>query len=64
MHMLEINPRRDVFEALIHLWDYKNNVFRFSDYELAPTLEEIAGFMGMGSSLRDSDLHKKRPIIS
>lgn len=60
--MLEIGPRRDVFEALIHFWDHKNNVFCVSDCELTPTLEEIAGFMGRGSSLRGSNLHDKRPI--
>lgn len=60
--MLEIGPRRDVFEALIHFWDHKNNVFCLSDCELTPTLEEIAGFMGRGYSLRGSNLHDKRPI--
>lgn len=61
--MLEIGPRRDVFEALIHFWDHKNNVFCFSDCELTPTLEEIASFMGRGSSLWGSNLRDKRPIV-
>ncbi|KAH0633002.1 hypothetical protein KY284_035788 [Solanum tuberosum] len=51
VHLLEIDPRRDVIEALIPFWDSKNNVFRFSDFEMTPTLEEIASFMGKGSSV-------------
>ena len=42
----EIDPRRDVVEALIPFWDPKNNVFHFFDCEMIPTLEEIVGFMG------------------
>ena len=45
---MEIDPRRDVVEALILFWDPKNNVFCFSECEMTPTLEEIAGFMGRG----------------
>lgn len=61
--MMEINPKRDVFEALIQFWDPRNNVFRFSDCEMTPTLEKIAGFFGMGSKLWGFDLHNKRPIF-
>ncbi|KAH0635947.1 hypothetical protein KY289_035862 [Solanum tuberosum] len=60
---MEIDSRRDVIEALIPFWDPKNNVFQFSDFEMTPTLEEIASLMGKGSSVRDADLHNKKPII-
>ncbi|KAG5614254.1 hypothetical protein H5410_014078 [Solanum commersonii] len=54
VHLMEIDPRRDVIEALIPFWDSKNNVFRFSDFEMTPTLEEIASFMGKGSVEKES----------
>ncbi|KAH0655570.1 hypothetical protein KY285_030452 [Solanum tuberosum] len=60
---MEIDPRRDVIEALIPFWDSKNNVFRFSNFEMTPTLEEIASFMGKGSSVRGADLRNEKPII-
>uniref|UniRef100_M1B702 DUF7745 domain-containing protein n=1 Tax=Solanum tuberosum TaxID=4113 RepID=M1B702_SOLTU len=63
VHLMEIDPRRDVIEALIPFWDPKNNVFRFLDFEMTPTLEEIASFMGKGSSVRGADLRNKKPII-
>lgn len=58
VHMLEINPQRDVIEDLIHSCDHKNNVFRFSDCEMTRSLVEISGFMGIGSNV-----HSKRPIV-
>ena len=64
VHHMEIDPRRDVVEALIPFWDPKNNVFCFSDCEMTQTLEEIAGFMWKGSTFRGADLRNKRPIIS
>lgn len=63
VHLMEIDPRRDVVEALIPFWDPRNNVFCFSDCEMTTTLEEIAGFMGKGSTFRGADLRNKRPII-
>ncbi|KAH0652520.1 hypothetical protein KY289_030198 [Solanum tuberosum] len=63
VHLMEIDPRRDVIETLIPFWDPKNNVFRFSDFEMTPTLEEIASFMGKGSSVRGADLRNKKLII-
>ena len=64
VHLMDPDPRRDVVEALIPLWNPKNNVFCFSDCEMTPTLEEIVGFMGKGASVRGADLRNKRPIIS
>ncbi|KAH0739985.1 hypothetical protein KY290_033028 [Solanum tuberosum] len=64
VHLMEIDPKRNVIEALIPFWDPKNNVFRFSDFEMTPTLEEITSFMGKGSSVRGADLRNKKPIIS
>ena len=54
--IMTINPRRDVIEALLSFWDPLNNVFRFSDFELTPTLEEITGYIGYGN------MHRKRLI--
>ncbi|XP_019265188.1 PREDICTED: uncharacterized protein LOC109242782 [Nicotiana attenuata] len=45
-----------LIEALVTFWDPVHNVFRFSDFELTPTLEEIAGFSGFGRDLRKQKL--------
>ncbi|XP_019235757.1 PREDICTED: uncharacterized protein LOC109216083 [Nicotiana attenuata] len=50
--LLKIKPRLDVIEALIPFWDPTHNVFHFSDFELTPTLEEIAGYAGLSENLR------------
>ena len=60
---MEIDPRRDVVKALILFRDPKNNEFCFFDYEMTPTLEEIVGFMGKGSTVRGANLSNKRHII-
>lgn len=39
---------RDVIEALLFFWDPTSNVFRFSNFELTSTLEEIASFIEFG----------------
>ncbi|KAG5576195.1 hypothetical protein H5410_056329 [Solanum commersonii] len=38
-------------------------MFQFSDFEMTPTLEDIASFMGKGSNIRGADLHNKRLIV-
>ncbi|XP_070040407.1 uncharacterized protein [Nicotiana tomentosiformis] len=42
--LLKIKPRVDIIEALTPFWDPTHNVFHFSDFEVTPTLEEIAGY--------------------
>ncbi|XP_019241565.1 PREDICTED: uncharacterized protein LOC109221545 [Nicotiana attenuata] len=44
--LLKIRPRGDIIKALVTFWDPAHNVFHFSDFELTPTLEEIAGYIG------------------
>jgi len=44
--LLDIDPRGDIIRALISFWDSAHNVFHFSDFELTPTLEELAGYIG------------------
>ncbi|XP_019239902.1 PREDICTED: uncharacterized protein LOC109219889 [Nicotiana attenuata] len=44
--LLKIRPRGDIIKALVTFWDPAHNVFNFSDFELTPTLEEIAGYIG------------------
>nr|XP_009608939.1 uncharacterized protein LOC104102811 isoform X1 [Nicotiana tomentosiformis] len=51
--LLKIKPRVDIIEALIPFWDPTHNVFHFSDFELTPTLEEVAGYAGFEGKLRD-----------
>ncbi|KAK4724013.1 hypothetical protein R3W88_026792 [Solanum pinnatisectum] len=46
--IMQVEPKRDVIEALLSFWDSTNNVFHFSNFEMTPTLEEIAGFTGFG----------------
>ena len=50
--LLKIRPKGDVIKALVTFWDPAHNVFHFSDFELTPTLEEIAGYMGSTEGLR------------
>ncbi|KAG5571590.1 hypothetical protein H5410_061356 [Solanum commersonii] len=38
-------------------------MFRFIDFEMTPTLEEIASFMEKEFSIRGADLRNKRPIV-
>ncbi|KAH0702038.1 hypothetical protein KY285_016316 [Solanum tuberosum] len=60
--IMRFSPDRDLIEALIPFWDSISNVFRFSDFELTPTLEELGGFTGLGKDLRSKNTHspKKR----
>ncbi|XP_070025901.1 uncharacterized protein [Nicotiana sylvestris] len=51
--LLKVKPRKDIIEALIPFWDPTHNVFRFADFELTPTLEEIAGYAGFDGNLRN-----------
>ncbi|XP_060193456.1 uncharacterized protein LOC132622799 [Lycium barbarum] len=51
--IMRISPDRDLIAALIPFWDSANNVFRFRDFELTPTLEELGGFTGLGKNLRN-----------
>ncbi|KAK4733627.1 hypothetical protein R3W88_007888 [Solanum pinnatisectum] len=44
--IMQVEPKRDVIEALLSFWDPTNNVFHFSNFEMTPTLEEIVGFTG------------------
>ncbi|KAG5603419.1 hypothetical protein H5410_034789 [Solanum commersonii] len=46
-----VESDRDLIEALIPLWDSTSNVFRFSDFELTPTLEEL-WFHRLGKDLQ------------
>ncbi|XP_070055535.1 uncharacterized protein [Nicotiana tomentosiformis] len=54
--IIKIKPRDDLIEALVTFWDPVHNIFRFSDFELTPTLEEIAGYSGFGRDLRNQEL--------
>ncbi|KAH0709131.1 hypothetical protein KY284_010558 [Solanum tuberosum] len=53
---MQVEPNRDVIEALLSFWGPTNNVFRFSNFETTPTLEEIAGFTGFGVRLHHQRL--------
>ncbi|XP_075089082.1 uncharacterized protein LOC142170717 [Nicotiana tabacum] len=60
--LLNVKPRLDIIEALIPFWDPTRNVFRFSDFELTPTLEEVAGYAGLNGNLRSRYLLALRPV--
>ncbi|KAH0637875.1 hypothetical protein KY289_037790 [Solanum tuberosum] len=60
--IMQVEPKRDVIEALLSFWDPTNNVFRFSNFEMTPTLEEIAGFTGFGVRLHHQRLIAPRGI--
>ncbi|KAH0682854.1 hypothetical protein KY290_021455 [Solanum tuberosum] len=60
--IMQVEPKRDVIEALLSFWDPTNNIFRFSNFEMTPTLEEIAGFTGFGVRLHHQRLIAPRGI--
>ncbi|KAH0647861.1 hypothetical protein KY290_033848 [Solanum tuberosum] len=60
--IMRFSPDRDLIEALIPFWDFTSNVFRFSDFELTPTLEELGGFTGLGKDLRSKTLIAPRSV--
>ncbi|XP_049344587.1 uncharacterized protein LOC125808949 [Solanum verrucosum] len=60
--IMRFSPDRDLIEALIPFWDSTSNVFRFSDFELTPTLEELGGFTGLGKDLRSKTLIAPRNV--
>ncbi|XP_049408501.1 uncharacterized protein LOC125871853 [Solanum stenotomum] len=61
-YIMRFSPDRDLIEALIPFWDSESNVFRFSDFELTPTLEELGGFTGLGKDLRSKTLIAPRNV--
>uniref|UniRef100_A0A1S4C361 DUF7745 domain-containing protein n=1 Tax=Nicotiana tabacum TaxID=4097 RepID=A0A1S4C361_TOBAC len=61
--IMKIKPRDDLIEALVTFWDHVHNVFRFSNFELTPTLEEIAGYSGFGRDLRNQELIFPRALF-
>jgi len=54
--IMSIEPREDLIKALVTFWDPVHNVFHFSDFELTPTLEEMAGYIDFGQDLRKQQL--------
>ncbi|XP_075083261.1 uncharacterized protein LOC142167010 [Nicotiana tabacum] len=44
VNIMEMNPGRDLIQALVHFWDPNNNIFHFNGFEMTPTLEELAGY--------------------
>ncbi|KAJ8564485.1 hypothetical protein K7X08_000945 [Anisodus acutangulus] len=45
--LFDITPDQHLVRALIHLWDPDRVVFKFKDFELTPTLEEINYFTNL-----------------
>ena len=60
--IMRFSRDRGLIEALIPFWDSTNNVFRFSDFDLTPTLEELGGFTGLGQDLRTKTLIAPRSV--
>ena len=60
--IMRFSRDRGLIEALIPFWDSTNNVFRFSDFDLTPTLEELGGFTGLGQVLRSKTLIAPRSV--
>ena len=38
--IMKVKPRNDLITTLVTFWDHVHNIFRFSNFELTPTLEE------------------------
>ncbi|XP_075101847.1 uncharacterized protein LOC142177274 [Nicotiana tabacum] len=60
--LLKIKPRVDIIKALILFWDPTHNVFDFSDFELTPLLEEMAGYVGLDGNLSHRYPVAPRPV--
>ncbi|KAH0639554.1 hypothetical protein KY290_036821 [Solanum tuberosum] len=60
--IMQVEPKRDAIEALLSFWNPTNNVFRFSNFEMTLTLEEITGFTGFGVRLHHQRLISPRGI--
>lgn len=60
--LLNVKVRTDDIEALIPFWDPTRNVFRFADFELTPTPEEVAGYASMNGNLRSQYLLSPRSV--
>ncbi|KAH0773667.1 hypothetical protein KY290_010804 [Solanum tuberosum] len=60
--IMRFSPDRDLIETLIPFWDSTSNVFRFSNFELTPTLEKLDGFTGLGKDLRSKTLIAPRSV--
>ncbi|KAK4734472.1 hypothetical protein R3W88_008733 [Solanum pinnatisectum] len=45
--LISVEPDRHVIKALLKFWDSERLVFKFKDFELTPTIEEIGGFLGL-----------------
>ena len=64
VNLLNVRPRCDIIKALVTFWDPAHNVFRFSNFELTPTLEEMAGYMDVTEGLRHKYLIAPRAVNS
>nr|XP_009803744.1 PREDICTED: uncharacterized protein LOC104249069 [Nicotiana sylvestris] len=53
---MEIKSREDLIKALVTFWDPIHNVFHFPEFELSPTLEEMAGYIEFGHDSRKQQL--------
>ncbi|XP_075096522.1 uncharacterized protein LOC142174597 [Nicotiana tabacum] len=62
--LLDVEPKVDVIKALVPFWDPAHNIFRFSDFELTPTLEEMAGYAGLSPNFRTLYPLAPRPVTS
>nr|XP_033512612.1 uncharacterized protein LOC117277290 [Nicotiana tomentosiformis] len=51
--IMKVKPHDDLIEALVTFWDPVHNVFRFSNFKLTPTLEEIVGYSRFDRDLRN-----------
>ncbi|XP_070017241.1 uncharacterized protein [Nicotiana sylvestris] len=62
--IMKVKPHDDLITELVTFWDPVHNVFCFSDFELTPTLEEIAGYSGFDGDLRNQNLiFPKAPYV-
>ena len=45
--MISVESDRHLIKALLKFCDTERLVFKFKDFELTPTIEEVGGFMGL-----------------
>nr|XP_009797336.1 PREDICTED: uncharacterized protein LOC104243782 [Nicotiana sylvestris] len=64
VNIMEIEPKRELIEALVYFWDPKNNVFRLNGFEMTPTLEEFAEYTDLGHKSRTKRLLSPRDITA
>ena len=60
--LISVESDRHLIKALLKFWYTERLVFKFKDFELTPTIEEVGGFLGLAYKEREMIVpHKPSP---